>query len=168
MYVHCTYLIFQKIPAVIKTCLHAPKYCIWWKAICCFRSYGFFEWFFISLPPPPKKKNKKKERKDHLPWQCHVLWCRLFVPQFLQHCKGKVSYIATQWFCGDWLLQDHCWFELAWISVHHQSPVSHRKPTSDAPYSIGCKKMGFAIKYPQRRHKVLSEITVKKHHKCHV
>ena len=118
--------------------------------------------------PPPKKKKRKKERKDHLPWQCHVLWYRLFVPQFLQHCNGKVSYIATQWFCGDWLLQNHCWFELAWISVHHQSPVSHRKPTSDAPYSIGCKKMGFAIKYPQRRHKVLSEITVKKHHKCHV
>ena len=60
MYVHCTYLIFQKIPAVIKTCLHAPKYCIWWKAICCFRSYGFFEWFFTPLPPPPKKRNKER------------------------------------------------------------------------------------------------------------
>ena len=60
MYVHCTYLIFQKIPAVIKTCLHAPKYRIWRKAICCFRSYGFFEWFFTPLPPP--KKKRKKER----------------------------------------------------------------------------------------------------------
>ena len=166
----CMYIVrtwfFKKFQLLLRL-VCAPKYLIWWKAICCFRSYGFFEWFFIPLPPP-QKKDKKKERKDHLPWQCHVLWCRLFVPQFLQHCKGKVSYIATQWFCGDWLLQNHCWFELAWISVHQQSPVSHRKPTSDAPYSIGCKKMGFAIKYPQRRHKVLSEITVKKHHKCHV
>ena len=62
MYVHFTYLIFQKIPAVIKTRLHAPKYRIWWKAICCFRSYGFFEWFFTPLPPPKKKKKRKKER----------------------------------------------------------------------------------------------------------
>ena len=63
MYVHFTYLIFQKIPAVIKTCLHAPKYRIWWKAICCFRSYGFFKWFFTSLPPPPKKKKKRKKER---------------------------------------------------------------------------------------------------------
>ena len=121
-----------------------------------------------SPPPPPKKKTRRK--KERIIYHDNVMsyGAGYLSHNFVQHCKGKVSYIATQWFCGDWLLQNHCWFELAWISVHHQSPVSHRKPTSDAPYSIGCKKMGFAIKYPQRRHKVLSEITVKKHHKCHV
>ena len=142
----CMYIVqcwfFTKFQLLRLVC--APKYLIW-KAICCFWSYGFFEWFFS--PPPPKKK-KKNDRKDHLPWQCYVFWCRLFVPQFSQHCKGKVSCIATQWFCGGLLMQNHCWFELAWISMHQQWPVSHRKPTSDAPYSIGCKKMGFAIKYP--------------------
>ena len=61
MYVHCTMLIFHKIPAV-KTCL------------CTKISYLKSDlllliiWIFrvILLPPPPKKK-KKNDRKDHLP-----------------------------------------------------------------------------------------------------
>ena len=116
MYVHCRYLIFQKIPAVIKTCL-CTKISYLVKSDLLLQII----WIFASdSSPPPHPPPKKKRKKGSF---------AMTMQAALQRCKGKVSHIATQWFCGDLLLQNHRWFELAWISVHQQSPETYIRCT---------------------------------------
>ena len=152
----CMYIVdtwfFKKFQLLLRL-VCAPKYLISWKAICCFRSYGFLR-VILHLPPTPPPKKKRKKGSFAMTMQAA-----------LQRCKGKVSHIATQWFCGDLLLQNHCWFELAWISVHQQSPETYIRCT----LQYWLQKDGICNKISiTSTQSVIRNRSKKKHHKCHV
>ena len=65
IYVHCTMLIFQKIPAVIKTCLCTKIHCILSGEK---RFVASDHMDFLSDPPPQKKKTKTKKTERII---CH-------------------------------------------------------------------------------------------------
>ena len=125
-------------------------------------------WIFrvILHPPPPPPKKKTRRKKERIIYHDNVM---SYGAGYLSHnfcsiVRARLAILLP----NDFVAIDYCKITVDLNLPEFPCIISHRKPTSDAPYSIGCKKMGFAIKYPQRRHKVLSEITVKKHHKCHV